>query len=391
VTGRGGRGRINFHSPYLYPVLRPGSADFVGGAEVQQAAIARGLAARGFDVSVATCDYGQGPRVEIDGITVLAMFPPHRGVPVLRFFHPRLTRTLGALFAADAEIYYARCSGLQAGLSHDVARAKRGAFVMAAAHDHDALRSLPLLGNARDRWWYRRALRGASAVIAQTERQRGLFRAEFGVESQVIPNLVEVPAAAADPARGGAVVWLSTYKPAKRPEWFWELARGMPERRFVMAGVVPPPPLTAETWERARDAARTIPNLELRGRIDHDRLGTLFGGAALFVQTSPAEGFSNTLLEAWAHGLPTVSVVDPEGIAAREALGERVDDLDAMAAAVRRWMADPARRAAAGARARAYVGAHHSPDVVIDRLATLFDRLVEGVRARRGRGSASAG
>ena len=380
-----GRGRINFHAPYLYPVLRPGSVEFVGGAEVQQAALARGLVERGFDVSVATCDYGQGRKVTIDGITVLSMFPPHSGMPVLRFFHPRLTRTLRALLAADAEVYYARCSGLQPGLSHDVARWKHAAFVMAAAHDYDAMKSLPLVTNPRDRWWYRRALRGAAAVIAQTERQRGLFREEFALESVVIPNLVALPPAPVDAGRGGAVVWLSTYKASKRPEWFWELARRLPGLRFVMAGVIPPPPLTPEAWERAREAARGTPNLEVRGHVEHDRLGELFREAALFVHTSPAEGFANTLLEAWAHGLPTVSAVDPGGIAAREGLGECAEELDAMAGAVQSWMADPARRAAAGARARAYVARHNAPGVVIDRLAAVFDGLVEKVRAARGR------
>src|SRR5207244_6872483 len=129
-----GRGRINLHSPYLFPVLRPGTTEFVVGAEVQQAVIARGLAARGFDVSVATCDYGQGRRVSIDGITVLATFPPHRGVPVLRFFHPRLTKSYRALLAADAEVYYARCSGLPPALRHAGPRWRRAPSGMPAAH-----------------------------------------------------------------------------------------------------------------------------------------------------------------------------------------------------------------------------------------------------------------
>ena len=378
-----GRGRINFHAPYLYPVLRPGTTEFVGGAEVQQAAIARGLVARGFDVSVATCDYGQGRRIEIDGITVLATFPPHGGVPVLRFFHPRLTSTYRALHAADADVYYARCSGLQPGLSHDVAGFKRAAFVMAAAHDDDARKNMPLVENPRDRWWYRRALRGASLLIAQTEHQRRLFRDELGLESVVIPNLVALPAATVDAGHDGAVVWLSTYKAAKRPEWFWELARRLPALRFVMVGVIPPPPLTPEAWERSLEAARRTPNLEVRGHLGHDRLGELFREAALFVHTSPAEGFANTLLEAWAHGVPTVSATDPSGIAAREGLGESATNLEAMAATVGHWMADPALRAAAGARARAYVATQHAPEVVIDRLAVLFDGLVEGVRSAR--------
>jgi glycosyltransferase involved in cell wall biosynthesis len=380
-----GRGRINFHSPYLYPVLRPGLTEFVGGAEVQQAAIARGLAARGFDVSIVTCDYGQGRKTVLDGITVIATYPPRGGVPGLRFFHPRLTRTVAALLAADADVYYARCSGLGPGLSHDVARGRRAAFVLAAAHDGDAMRSVPVLDNPRDRWWYRRAVRGADLVIAQTGRQHRLFREEFARDSVVIPNLVAIPPAAVDPGGGGAVVWLSTYKAAKRPEWFLDLARRMPDLRFVMVGVIPPPPLTREGWDRALAAARATPNLEVRGHLEHGRLGELFREAALFVHTSPAEGFANTLLEAWAHGVPTVSATDPGGIAGREGLGELAEDFAAMEGAVRRWMQDPARRAAAGARARAYVIAHHSPDLVIDRLASELDRLVAAVRAARAR------
>jgi glycosyltransferase involved in cell wall biosynthesis len=100
------------------------------------------------------------------------------------------------------------------------------------------------------------------------------------------------------------------------------------------------------------------------------------------------EGFSNTMLEAWAHGVPSVSAVDPDGVVVREGLGEVVDGLEGLDSAVRRMLADPAGRAAAGARARAHVRRHHAPDAVIDRLAALLDRVVAQVRSRRRGGRA---
>ena len=381
----GARGSVCFHAQYAWPLFTGGRLEFTGGAEVQQVALARGLARRGFSVRLVTCDYGQPARIEVDGILVFRAFRPHAGLPVARFFHPRLTRTVAALSAADAEVYYVRGSGFAAGLTHDVARLRRAAFVLGAAHDFDARRSLPLQDNPRDRWWYRRALRGADAVVAQTEVQRRLFADEFGRASEVIPNLVEPPAAPVDAGQDGAVVWLATYKAAKRPEWFLELARRLPRRRFVMCGVIPIPPLTRESWEEARRAADACPNLEVRGFVDHARLGELFAGASLFVHTSPAEGFPNIVLEAWAHAVPTVTAVDPDGIVAREAPGEVAHDLPALVAAVERLMADPAARRAAGSRARAYVLAHHAPEAVLDRFATLLDRLVAVARARHGR------
>ena len=380
-----GRGRVCFHAGYLYPLFSGGAVPFAGGAETQQAALARGLARSGFDVTVATCDYGQPMEVVVDGVHLLRTHPPRGGVPVLRFFHPRLTRTVRALAAADAEVYYARGAGVPAGIAFEVARARRAAFVLGTAHDHDARRALALHRNPRDRWWARRVIRGADLVIAQTEHQRVLYAGEFGRESRIVPNLVEMPATAADPGRDGSIVWLATYKRSKRPEWFLELARRLPGRRFVMCGVMPVPPDTLESWLAAQAAARELPNLEVRGFLNPGRRGELFRDAALFVHTSPAEGFPNTLLEAWAHGLPSVSVVDPDGIVAREKLGESTGTLDAMADAVRRWIEDPGRRAAAGRRARAYVSAHHAPDPVIERMASLLSGLVERVRAARGR------
>jgi len=379
------RGRLCFHTQYAWPLFTEGRVEFTGGAEVQQVAMARGLVERGFDVSLVTCDYGQPPRVEVDGITILKAFPPRAGFPVLRFFHPRLTRTVAALVAADAEAYYVRGMGFVAGITYDVARRRRAAFVLGAAHDYDARRSLPHQNNPRDRWWSRRALRGAQAIVAQTEFQRRLFADEFGLESEVIPNLVESQQAAVDAGQEGTVVWLATYKPVKRPDWFLELARRLPHRRFVMCGVIPIPPETRDAWEAARRSTSAAPNLEVRGFLDHARLGELFAGASLFVHTSPVEGFPNTVLEAWAHGLPSVTTVDPDGVVDREGLGAVVSDLDGLVAAVERLMSDAPARRAAGARARDYVRRRHAPAAALDHLSALFDRVIAGVRAERHR------
>ncbi|MBI1796930.1 MAG: glycosyltransferase family 4 protein, partial [Candidatus Eisenbacteria bacterium] len=285
--------------------------------------------------------------------------------------------------AADAEVYYVRGAALAAGVAYEVARARGAAFVLGAAHDHDARRSLPLLGRPPDRWWVRRALRGARTIISQTETQRALFASEMGLASEVVPNLVEPPDGFADAGQEGTIVWLATYKPAKRPEWFVELARRMPQRRFVMCGVIPIPPESPAAWDAARAAAP--PNLEVRGPLDHARLGELFRGASLMVHTSPVEGFPNTVLEAWAHGVPTVSAVDPDGVVTRERLGAVATDWDSLRDAVEALAADPAARRAAGARARACVAAHHAPDRVLERLGAILDRVVAGVRDRRVR------
>lgn len=377
------RGRICFFASYLWPAFEPG-IEFAGGAEVQQAALARGLTRLGFDITVATCNYGQGRRIEREGIHFLATHPPASGLPVLRFFHPRLTGNVRALLAARADVIYVRGAGFQLGLAYDVARATGAGLVFAAAHDDDADRKLPLLQIPRDRWWAARAIRGADAVIAQTHVQAERFRREWGRDSVVIPNLVDAPANAVDPGQKSDVLWLSTYKEAKRPDDVVVLARRLPDIRFRMAGVIPPPPLTSAVFERIRDAAQELPNLEVRGHLPREALHAFLAGGGLFLHTSPAEGFPNTLLEAWAHGLPSVSRVDPESMSSRHALGTVAEDLDAMEAAIRRWSADPAGRREAGARARAVVLRDHAAAAVVERVAQVLDAVRAKTRARRG-------
>ena len=98
------RGRVCFHVPYLYPLVS-GGVGYTGGLEVQQSLLARGLAREGFEVSVVTCDYGQPARITHEGVTYIRSFPPHAGLPGVRFFHPRLSRTVAALHAAAADFF----------------------------------------------------------------------------------------------------------------------------------------------------------------------------------------------------------------------------------------------------------------------------------------------
>jgi glycosyltransferase involved in cell wall biosynthesis len=229
-----GRGRVCIHAVHLWPQFSGGKVLFAGGAETQQALIARGLLARGFEVTVVTCDYGQPRDTTVEGIRFLSTYPPQGGIPVLRFFYPRLWSTVAALNAADADVYYVRGAGLEAGITYDVARSRRAGLVLGTAHDLDTMLSLDLLTSPRDRWWYRRALRGADLVIAQTELQHRNYLVQFERESVIVPNAVEIPEKAVDPGQDGTVVWLGTWKASKRPEWVIEAARRLPQYRFVM-------------------------------------------------------------------------------------------------------------------------------------------------------------
>ena len=374
------RPRVAMHVEFLYPVVSEGRVPFAGGIEVQLTLMGRGLAKRGFDVHVVTCDYGQPDRLQANGLTLHRAYPPSGGIPVLRFFHPRLTLGLSALWRTDADVYLFRGAALWAGLVHRVARARGRRFVWLTGHDHDVRAELPDVHGARDRWLVSAAIRDADAIITQTQSQAARLKADFGLDSNVIMNSVEIvpEGEVHDPAGGDTVVWLSTYKPEKRPEWFTRFAERHPDVRCRMAGVVPESEAGAGAFAAARAVAARRANLTVQGAVPHERIGDVLAGTAVFAHSSPAEGFPNTLLECWSRGLPTVSAFDPDGIVERERLGACREGYEAWEAELVRRLREPALRTEEGRRARGWAQAHHAPEVVHERLAA----VLRGVLAR---------
>jgi glycosyltransferase involved in cell wall biosynthesis len=101
--------------------------------------------------------------------------------------------------------------------------------------------------------------------------------------------------------------------------------------------------------------------------------------ASLYVMSSRREGFPMALLEAMAVGLPVVSFDCPTG--PRDIIREGIDghvvsngDIDGLAGAMSRLMADEASRRAYGEAARE-VAARYSIDRIAERWESLFEEL----------------
>jgi glycosyltransferase involved in cell wall biosynthesis len=133
----------------------------------------------------------------------------------------------------------------------------------------------------------------------------------------------------------------------------------------------------ARSWHAAQRAAAAIANLEVHGFVERPRVSEFLRDAALFVHTSPAEGFPVTLLEAWSHGIPAVTTFDPGGTVARHGIGKVVTTLERLVATVAEMMSAPDERRAIGSRARRYVEEHHGPERTYEPLASLLDRVIK--------------
>lgn len=322
---------------------------YIGGEAIQHVLLARAWRDLGHDVSIIVHDEGQGPRREVDGITAITAHNRQGGMPGLRFFHPRATRLLSALMAADAEIYYQSPAGAYTGITAWFCRRTGRRFIFRIASDSDCEKEHGRIQFWRDRKLYNYGLRRADVVAAQTEFQAQLLRENHGIDSPVVNMMVEAPRANAPVVRDIDVLWMSNLRPLKRPELALELARQLPQVNFSLAGG--PMPSGETYYEDVRAAAARLPNVNMPGAVRYADSGALFDRAKIFLNTSSIEGFPNTFLQAWIRGVPVVSFFDPDSLIQRLQLGRIAGSIDQMREAIRGLLGADADRQLIGRRA----------------------------------------
>ncbi|MBN8490175.1 MAG: glycosyltransferase family 4 protein [Burkholderiales bacterium] len=322
--------RICFVSPNGYPVLDGAKEiSFVGGAEVQQALIARELVKRGHAVSMISHDFGQQEGVHRSGVNLLKMMPPKAGVPGVRFFHPLMTSLWGAMRRSGADVYYQRCAGGLTGMVVGIANALGKSSVFAGASDSDFDASLPRVGLIRDKMLFGYGVRNATRVVVQSERQLAMCKSAFDRQATQINSCYSY---SGKPARSdGPIIWVGAIRSVKRAELFVELARRLSSYRFLLVGGAPQ---NDPVFIRVKERASGVTNLVLTGHVATDEVESYFDGASLLVNTSITEGFPNTFLQAWSRGVPTVSFFDSGAQEEGHKVGVVVEDLDSMADAV---------------------------------------------------------
>lgn len=295
--------RICFIAPKAYGLFDPSAATGYGGAEVDLYMLAVELAKdESFRVSFITADYGQPPEQTIENVRLLKS---------LSFREPSLLgawKIRRAMKAADAQFYMLKTISPGVPLAWAFCRLHRRRFLYRTAHqdecDRSYMRTRPLLGPI-----FEFCLRRADRVFAQNQSDSEQLRRHLGVESIPIPNGHRLPETA--PVEKTTILWVGRSAGFKHPERFLELARAFPQERFVM---ICRRATGDRDYERLKEQAAAVGNLEFRENVEFDRIGEYFALAKVFVNTSDAEGFANTFIQAAAAGTCILTwTVNPDG------------------------------------------------------------------------------
>ncbi len=364
--------RIAIVSHDAYGALTGGHTGRTGGVEWQTSLTARSLADRGYPVSLLTWEEGQGDRT-VDGVRIIPICPRDAGLPAVRFFHPRWTALNRALRLADADVYYQNCGEVVTGQVALWCRRHRRRLVYSVASEPDCDPRLPHMTSLRQRLLYRYGLRHADRVTVQTRRQQQMLRNGFHVDSIVIPMPCPGPGDYVDPAPpvpgSIRVAWVGRIVEVKRLDILLTVAQAMPHLTFNVAGSFEEQrPYVQDLHRRAA----AIPNVVLHGRIIREQMPAFYKRASCLLCTSDHEGFPNTFLEAWSHGLPVVSTVDPDGLVAQRDLGCVASDAPGLIAALRDLLTDRQRWCRASRNTREYYVHNHTMEKVMPLVERVF-------------------
>ena len=340
-----------------------------GGAELQMTLLATGLAELGRRVALIVypgCTKAPPSGMDLVERGFWAGYGPRGKLGETR-------EMWRAMKEADADVYVFRGTGAHLAVAAAFCLLHRRKFVFSAALDLDFDFDRP------DRGRFQRAvgkpgLRRADLVVTQRRQQEELAR-RAGLDPVVtIPSFAEP----AEPSgrEPEVFLWIGRLVPYKRPLPFVQLAEAVPEARFRMicTETIDTPPALAE---EVREAGERLDNLEVPGQLPRAQVLEDMDRAVAVVSTSAAEGMPNVFLEAWARGVPVVSLeYDPDDQIQTRGLGVIADgSQERLTDAVRSLWSDGSRRAELGRAGREYVREVHSPDAVTARWDEELEKL----------------
>jgi Glycosyl transferases group 1 len=354
-----------------------------GGGELQIALLAKVLAKGGHEVVV--LDYVINEEFQtVEGIKVYPVKGWNRGIRMIRALTHRLPMLYKCLKDQKADIYYCRIRDSRHLIAWLAARKVKAKFILGLAEDLDIM-------GFRMRWkyyysaylnnpWiifdgilcefvYPLLVRKSDVIFAQHEGQKQIL-SQKGIKSILFPNLIDLAQlpVVSNPTHDNFIFvgWLDNRKGVAD---LYNLIEKAPLAIFKIIG--PPRDKAGHFYY---EKLKLFNNVSLLGELSHNETLKYIANAKAMINTSRMEGFPNIFIEAWAYGVPVLSLyVDPGSVIEKEDLGEvacgKIDNL--LEAMNNKIYSDEFAKGA-----KDYVENNHAlNDTRIKRISSLFTEL----------------
>lgn len=320
--------KVCFFSPNALPLIENKNSGF-GGAELDLWQLAEQLSKdENFQVYFVVSGE-ENKEIEFNKIKIIVIekykpFKLKRG-----YFSRYLMRIIFKLRGLKADIYFYKGASLEAILCFFASKIfLRKKFIYRFQHDWETniydLEEKMFSKNKFLSKLFLFLLKRSDLVITQTNFQKEAVLKNYNLNSKTIYNahlILPKP----EIKNKKFILWVGRLTSYKRPEIFLELARRLPEERFIIIGALDPNfPKIAKL---IKEESHKIKNLIFIPGLPKNEIEKYFIKAKLFILTSESEGFPNVFTEASKTATPTISLkVDPDNLIKRFSLGGVAND-----------------------------------------------------------------
>lgn len=311
--------KLCFVSLNSYHYLLEKNPTYAGGAEVQQVELAKELKKRGYEISFITYGKNKNDAKHVDGIKIVPAYSL-QDVNKISFVKKMMCIwNKMKKINADVYIYQAGTPGIVTLFGFF----NNKKIINLLASDADVTGEVIIKEGSVGQWigtlsnWF--DIKFSDIVISQNTFQKSRLKNKFKVDSYLIKNAFNLTNFCNGYKKDEYVLWVGMIRDVKQPSIFLEIAKSLPNYKFVMIGGIAE---SKELFEKIKNDADKIPNLDFKGFVPHNKIFDYYKKASLLVNTSKTEGFPNIFIESWVHNLPVVSLnVDPDKIITKNKLG----------------------------------------------------------------------
>jgi glycosyltransferase involved in cell wall biosynthesis len=352
------------------PAKSPGGSELQvrGGAELQCYLIGKRLATNGWDVVYIT---HRRPTISDDSVRILHAKTMFRGDSLFARYSRAITLFL-LLRRVNPDIVVVTYAGSLSGFIALFSLLTKKRFIYRSASILDAD-----LTFGKGTGWnefgflarrlYSFAVEKADAIVANSEDSAAAFRRAFpGRNISVIRN--GLPISVVTNEGRSTALWIGRFEKVKNPGTFVELAKEIPDVRFIMCGY-------GSLYDQLAKQVSRVRNLSFLGMVDESNKRKLLSDAFAFVNTSSSEGFPNTLLEAGIYKIPYISFVDPDEVICRHKLGFHVISFKELVEKTKLLAQSSDLQRELGMNIRSYVEREHR----IENVAKAYDQLLKSL------------
>lgn len=215
--------------------------------------------------------------------------------------------------------------------------------------------------------------KSADIIFSQNDLQKRLIKKNFGRESSRMISghpFSKISIPIKDRFQKKKILWCGNLGRHKRPEMFIQLAREMDHSNieFVMVGGHSDSNYTSKLFQNKPD------NLKLTGQLSFEESLSYFDEATLLINTSTSEGFSNTYIQSWLRGVPTlVFGANPNQVITNNKLGYDLASIEEAKTTINKLLSNFEVYQELSENSSQYGAANHS-------LEAMTDSFLEAIR-----------